>query len=210
MSDYIVCNPIRKRLNSSKSEHCIMRSHDNKADTDAINLLSEGQRLCLRLVAEQMSSKEIALELGISPHTVDQRLKVATRILRVHGRVEAARMLAAHERRNPYQFPYQSLVHQTPGVEPADKPIMILPVIDERELPPSDIDRDRIPGRLSISFLPQTPVSRTTGWPLPLYEGEKNELSYAYRLGWIFAIAAISALAFGMILAGLDALARLV
>lgn len=208
MSDYIVCNPIRKRLNSSKSEHCIMRSHENKADTDAINLLSEGQRLCLRLVAEQMSSKEIALQLGISPHTVDQRLKVATRTLRVGSRFEAARMLAAHERRNAYQFPYQSLVHQTPGVEPAAKPIMILPVIDELELPPSD--RDRIPGRLSISFLPQTPVSRTSGWPLPLYEGERNELSNTYRLGWIFAIGAASALAFGMILAGLDALARLV
>ena len=39
--------------------------------------LSEGQLDCLRLVAQHLSSKEIAVELGISPHTVDQRVRQA-------------------------------------------------------------------------------------------------------------------------------------
>lgn len=171
-----------------------------------MSLLSDGQRLCLRLVAEQMSSKEIALRLGISPHTVDQRLKVATRTLGASSRFDAARKFASYER----NLPYQSLVHQTPDVEPDSKPIMILPVIDERELPPADIQDPNDQGKFAYGFLPQTPVSRTSGWPLPVFEGERNELSYAYRLGWIFGIAVASALAFGMILSGLDALARLV
>ncbi|MDQ3074226.1 MAG: LuxR C-terminal-related transcriptional regulator [Pseudomonadota bacterium] len=37
--------------------------------------LSKGQRQCLALVDQHLSSKEIALKLGISSHTVDQRVR---------------------------------------------------------------------------------------------------------------------------------------
>jgi DNA-binding NarL/FixJ family response regulator len=36
--------------------------------------LTPAQLDCLRLVNEHLSSKEIAVRLGISPHTVDQRI----------------------------------------------------------------------------------------------------------------------------------------
>lgn len=61
-----------------------------------ISRLKPGQLDCLRLVDRHMSSKEIAAELGVSPHTVDQRLRVALQILGVERRKEAARVVAEH------------------------------------------------------------------------------------------------------------------
>ena len=57
--------------------------------------LSKGQLQVLALVAQYKSSKEIARTLGISPNTVDQRLKRVQLILGVSGRFEAARLYAA-------------------------------------------------------------------------------------------------------------------
>ena len=45
--------------------------------------LTPAQLDCLRLVDQLMSSKEIAAELHISPHTVDQRIRQALAILGV-------------------------------------------------------------------------------------------------------------------------------
>ena len=59
--------------------------------------LSEGQRICLRMVQLQMTSKEIARELGISSHTVDQRIRFAMRTLGAGSRTEAALILASVE-----------------------------------------------------------------------------------------------------------------
>src|SRR3954451_4584023 len=70
--------------------------------------LSAGQLDCLRLVDQHLSSKEIAGELGISPHTVDQRIRQALQILGVERRTQAARLVAQ------YHGPYQRLIHQTP------------------------------------------------------------------------------------------------
>ena len=42
-------------------------------ESDRIEKLTEAQRVCLRMVLMHLSSKDIARELGISPHTVDQR-----------------------------------------------------------------------------------------------------------------------------------------
>src|SRR5688572_13309105 len=81
---------------------------------DRVARLTEGQRACLRMVLQHMSSKDIARALDVSPHTVDQRLKVAIRTLGVASRVEAARMLAAVEDGEPHQ----RLVHQRPDIDP--------------------------------------------------------------------------------------------
>jgi DNA-binding CsgD family transcriptional regulator len=66
--------------------------------------LSEGQRACLRLVARGRSSKEIALETGLSPQTVDTYLKQAMARLGVTSRREAARFLEQHEGAPPSQI----------------------------------------------------------------------------------------------------------
>jgi DNA-binding CsgD family transcriptional regulator len=54
--------------------------------------LTQGQKDCLRLVDDLLTSKEIARELGISPFTVDQRLDAARRKLNAPSRKMAARM----------------------------------------------------------------------------------------------------------------------
>jgi hypothetical protein len=52
--------------------------------------------MCLLLVAEHRTSKEISRHLGISPHTVDQRIRLALRTLGVRDRIEASRLLLDH------------------------------------------------------------------------------------------------------------------
>ena len=59
--------------------------------------LSDGQKACLRLVAQGMSSKEIAKALGLTPQTVDTYVKSSMARLGVSSRREAARILAASE-----------------------------------------------------------------------------------------------------------------
>lgn len=56
-----------------------------------LSSLSESQKTCLRLVAEGMSSKEIAIATGLSHQTVDQYLSKATLLLGASNRREAAR-----------------------------------------------------------------------------------------------------------------------
>src|SRR3954464_3841484 len=77
--------------------------------------LTSGQLDCLRLVDQLLSSKEIATELQISPHTVDQRIRQALAILGVERRTQAARLVAQ------YSGPYQRLIHQSPYIEGLSK-----------------------------------------------------------------------------------------
>lgn len=60
--------------------------------------LSSGQLDCLHLVAQNLTSKEIAAHLGVSPHTVDQRIRRALRQLGTDNRRHAARMVVSAPR----------------------------------------------------------------------------------------------------------------
>ena len=64
------------------------------------NRLTERQRECLRLVHANFEAKEIAKALGLSPHTVNEHLRDARRILDASRSMEAARILVAYERDN--------------------------------------------------------------------------------------------------------------
>nr|NUR37473.1 helix-turn-helix transcriptional regulator [Sphingomonas sp.] len=70
-----------------------------------VKRLTPGQRSCLQLVAQQFSSKEIALRLGISSHTVDQRVRQALRTLEVSRRADAARIFCIVESETGERFP---------------------------------------------------------------------------------------------------------
>jgi DNA-binding CsgD family transcriptional regulator len=87
-------------------------------EQDGLARVTEGQRACLRMVLQHRSSKEIARELGISSHTVDQRLKQAMKHLGASSRVEAAKRLAALEG----SVGYQPLACQAPDIEPVAVP----------------------------------------------------------------------------------------
>lgn len=60
-------------------------------------LLTDSQKTCLRLVSAGMSSKEIAIQTGLTPLTIDQYLSRAMIALGTSNRREAARVFAEQE-----------------------------------------------------------------------------------------------------------------
>jgi DNA-binding CsgD family transcriptional regulator len=59
--------------------------------------LTERQRRYLRRVMEHRTSNEIAFEENVTSRSVDRQLELASKILGVHSRVEAARRFAEYE-----------------------------------------------------------------------------------------------------------------
>jgi DNA-binding CsgD family transcriptional regulator len=166
-----------------------------------VGRLTAGQLDCLRLVNQHLSSKEIASELGISPHTVDQRVRQALAILGVERRSQAARLVAR------YSGPYQRLIHQSPHI-PGE------PQSGHPEAAVSHQIRhaDRAGGTGGAGFLTeQRPVSFRSSLqsPFATRSNPRNEMSVGQRLFWIAAIAIGAAFSAGMYLAGLESLARL-
>jgi DNA-binding CsgD family transcriptional regulator len=164
--------------------------------------LSAGQLDCLLLVDQHLSSKEIAAELHISPHTVDQRIRGALHILGVDRRSQAARLVSQH------CDPYQQLIHQPPYVEPD-------PTSDQPNGTVSHQIRhaDRAGGTGEAGFITeQRPAFFRTSLQMPFAtrSNPRNEMSVGQRLLWIVLIATGAAFSAGMYLAGLESLARLV
>ena len=163
--------------------------------------LSAGQLDCLRLVDQHLNSKEIAAELGISPHTVDQRIRQSLAILGVERRAQAARIVAQHH------APYQRLIHQSPHI-PAE------PRSGQTEAAVSHQIRhaDRAGEAGGASFLTEqrpAPFWPSLQLPFATRSNPRNEMSGGQRLFWIAGIAIGAAFSAGMYLAGLESLARL-
>jgi len=181
------------------------RGPHNAARDDAIAhrvaRLTAGQLDCLRLVDQHLSSKEIAAELGISSHTVDQRVRQALATLGVERRAQAARLVAQ------YSGPYQRLIHQSPYIEPTV----------HTGHPGATVSHqirhaDRAGEAGGAGFLTeQRPASFWPSLQLPFAtrSNPRNEMSVGPRLFWIATIAIGAAFAAGMYLAGLESLARL-
>jgi DNA-binding CsgD family transcriptional regulator len=64
---------------------------------EALGRLTDNEKECLRRRLQQQTAKEMALELGVSPHAVEKRLKMARTKLGLSSSLEAARLLAASE-----------------------------------------------------------------------------------------------------------------
>ena len=168
---------------------------------ERVRRLSPGQLECLRLVAEHLSSKEIAAMLGISPHTVDQRIRGALQVLQVERRTQAARIIATI---NPE---YQRLIHQSPliegqaggGNQGGAVGIQIRHIDRAGEAGPTDLNSERSADR-SWSSLPL---------PFATRSNPRNEMSIGARLVWIVIIAIGAAFSAGMYLAGLESLSRM-
>jgi DNA-binding CsgD family transcriptional regulator len=65
--------------------------------SDRLDALTPKERECLRLVAENLSSKQIARQLGISQTSVDTHVRRARQKLDIKDRYAAARLLEARE-----------------------------------------------------------------------------------------------------------------
>ena len=70
----------------------------SEIDRARLRALTARERDCLRLVLDQLSSKEIGRTLGISPTSVDTHVRRAREKLGVDDRYAAAQLLAAWER----------------------------------------------------------------------------------------------------------------
>jgi DNA-binding CsgD family transcriptional regulator len=168
--------------------------------TARVAKLTRGQLDCLLLVDQHLSSKEIAAELNISPHTVDQRIRIALQALGVERRTHAARIVARHHE------PYQRLIHQSPYIEvqsPAEHSTgaignQIRHADRAGEAGGPDLNTEQRP--ITWSSLPL---------PFATRSHPRNEMSVGLRLLWIFLIATGAAFSAGMYLAGLESLARL-
>jgi DNA-binding CsgD family transcriptional regulator len=175
---------------------------DERDETgERIARLSAGQLDCLLLVDQLLSSKEIATELKISPHTVDQRIRQALAILGVERRAQAARIVAGHS------GPYQRLIHQSPYIVGEPQPSQPDAAVSHQIR-----HADRAGGAGEAGFL--TEQRLVSVWP-PLQppfatrSNPRNEMSVGQRLFWIVAIATGAAFSAGMYLAGLESLSRL-
>jgi DNA-binding CsgD family transcriptional regulator len=63
----------------------------------ALARLTENEKSCLRRRLRPQTAKEMALELGVSPHAIEKRLKMARAKLGVSSSLQAARLLALAE-----------------------------------------------------------------------------------------------------------------
>src|SRR5205823_5281631 len=71
--------------------------HSSMDDRGALARLTEREKVCLRQWLQHKSAKEIAVDLGISHHAVEKRLKMARTKLDATSSLEAARMLGKAE-----------------------------------------------------------------------------------------------------------------
>lgn len=181
------------------------REQDCSADAEMVARvarLSAGQLDCLRLVNAHLSSKEIAAQLSISPHTVDQRIRQALHILGVERRSQAARIVAQ------YGDPSQRLIHQSPHIEgrlPASHPDDAIRLQIRHA--------DRAGGAGGAGFLTeQRPASFWPSLqpPFATRSNPRNEMTVGQRLFWIVIIATGAAFSAGMYLAGLESLSRMI
>ena len=162
--------------------------------------LSRGQLDCLRLVDRHLSSKEIAAELSISPHTVDQRIRGALHILGVERRTQAARLVAQH------CGPYQRLIHQSPHIEPPPASVQPKGAVSHQI---RHADRAGEAGDAGFNTEQRPAFRPPLQLPFATRSNPRNEMSVGQRLVWIVLIATGSAFSAGMYLAGLESLARL-
>ena len=163
--------------------------------------LTPGQLDCLRLVDQHLNSKEIAAELGISPHTVDQRIRQSLQILGVERRAQAARIVSQ------YSEQYQRLIHQSPYIEAHGIQGHPRAAVSHQIR-----HADRAGGAGGPGFITeQRPASFWPSLqpPFATRSNPRNEMSVGQRLFWIVAIAIGAAFSAGMYLAGLESLARL-
>jgi hypothetical protein len=168
---------------------------------------------CLRLAGRHYSSKEIARMLGISKHTVDQRLRHATQKMGATSRFEAARRFCDDDT-EPARLPSKPDLCDPILYDAAYIPVKHHYASDEE--PGSE--RDQLPGaagsRLQDAQAPYTFGDTSKFEPLfsiPVSTGEAppSSLSLSTKSLLVVGVAAISLLAFGAAVAALEVLSRI-
>ena len=180
-------------------------------DPNRFDRLSRRHRECLRGVRDLKGSKEIADALGIEKTTVDKYLTEAVKVIGARNRREAALLLAGHEAGS-----VDANASNNTEISPPEDPLKIrgdsARLSDPSAALPSAVSPDEvIVGAPEASgdtpFRPRSPAI-----PLPFRrKGQRdNDLTVGDRLIWIQAIALGIAIAFGMLMTGLQVLTGLI
>ncbi len=172
--------------------------------------LSDGQKAALALVAQFKSSKEIARTLGISPHTVDQRMKRVQAILGVNSRFEAARLFAAATQGSPQplETEWGDLIYHTSDIPP-DAP--------SPEVAASAVEGNRAAdGVMTLHQAQAAYADGFVGWQnnRPWYSvlleaGQANELTPLVRAVCIGGIALFAVLSLAAVVSLAEGLSRI-
>lgn len=100
---------------------------------ERVESLSPQQRRCLLLVAEGLTTKEIAFELGVSNRTVDEHIEKAVAKLRAPSRQRAAailrRLTGPPDNIDPHPYPIRGEiipVDETDQIEPIPSTTLLL------------------------------------------------------------------------------------
>jgi DNA-binding CsgD family transcriptional regulator len=171
-----------------------------------LSALTAQQKECLRLVAQHLSSKDIAKVLGTSPHTVDNHIKAAIQKLGVKSRREASRKYVEFER----NCDYRELASQPPAIV---KPGQFDPA---SSLPPEEVRAEVEADLLAFSLVGTNGRQAAVGahgmirLPVPRYPGDVNDLSGRQRALWAFLLMIASCLGVAATAAALDLLNRLI
>lgn len=180
-----------------------------KTETSKIASLGDIYKDCLRLAIYHYSSKEIGLKLGISRHTVDQRIRLATQRLGASSRFEAARMLADFEAgpdgaSTPHPFTYQPpYISKSPA---DDSSVGSAGVRDGRADKVGHTFND---AQSPFLFGNTAFESRSTIEPVSFKEVSEAGLSLPVKALWAVGIATASLFAFVAAIAGLEILSRI-
>jgi DNA-binding CsgD family transcriptional regulator len=161
-----------------------------------LSQLSIGERACLALAAQGMVSKQIARELDLSPHTVDDRIRSACRKLGARNRLHAAQIytLEISQDNSDTSLLTSRLRHEDSDIPAAPQPGDKGASAGEGD--GSDDLRSR-PG-----FRPEARASGADrSWlesshPLAKFLGGENRLSIGRRLLLIVAIAIATGILF--------------
>ncbi len=138
---------------------------------EAVAVLSSFQREYLRLVHQGMTSKQIALQLGGSHHTINAEIAKACRILAAPSRIKAAEWLVAYDAESTsYERSY-----------------------DPMTVAPSSVLQPEA-GRENSEATVHQSSSRPAFLPFVTAGKPVNELSIGLRLAWILVIAVMTAI----------------
>ncbi len=172
--------------------------------------LSDGQKAALALVAQYKSSKEIARTLGISPHTVDQRMKRVQAILGVSSRFEAARIFAAATTQSSDQPApaWGELIYHPSDIP--DGPLTVetgSSVTDGNQVADSAVTLHQAQAAYADGFVGWTP---NRPWYSVLLEaGQANELTMLARAVCIGGIALFAVLSLAAVVSLAEGLSRI-
>ncbi len=158
--------------------------------------LSTGERACLALAAQGMVSKQIARELDLSPHTVDDRIRSACRKLGARNRLHAAQIytLDISQNNSDTSLLTSRLRHEDSDIPAAPQPG------DKRasagEGDGSDDLRPRPDFRLEVRTSGDDRPWLEPSHPLAKFLGGENRLSIGRRVLLIVAIAIATGILF--------------